>query len=229
VRVRAAVRSVWTCCRKTVSWVLTFNCLLCILLAVGFLVMFYSAHWRLYEPFLLSANLLWAPVLASALNLFPITSFGQVRVRRLGVHHFVYGFVIVAAALVFMSVGLLSLFVVNARGLRVNVGRVFVLVGLTLIVDDFADISERTRVGLLFLESKVYGLRRGVHALQGLLSLVTLGVFMCVLVWLTQNPRGLNLANFVFEGSMLVTGLTGVLSVGKRVWLRIRPLHERLS
>jgi hypothetical protein len=123
-----------------------------------------------------------------------------------------------------MSVGLLSLFVVNARGLRVNVGRVFVLVGLTLIVDDFADISERTRMGLLFLESKVYGLRRVVHALQGLLSLMTLGVFMCVLVWLTQNPRGLNLANFVFEGSMLVTGLTGVLSVGERVWLRIRPL-----
>jgi len=103
------------------------------------------------------------------------------------------------------------------------VGRVFVLVGLTLIVDDFADISGRTRLGLLFLKSKVYGMRRAVHAVQGVLSLVTLGVFLCILVWLTQNPRGLNLANFVFEGSLLVTGLTGVLSVGKKVWLRIRP------
>jgi hypothetical protein len=221
--VRAVVGSVWVYCRKMVSWVLTFNCLLCILLAVGFLVMFYAAHWRLYEPFLLSANLLWAPVLASVLNFFPVASFGQVKVRRLGVHHFVYGFVIVVAAFVLMSVSILSLFVVNIRDVRFNVGRVFVLVGLTLIVDDFADISVWTRLGLRFLRSKVFCLRRGVHAVQGLLSLVTLGVFVCVLVWLVENPRGLNLANFVFEGSMLVSGLTGVLSVGERVWLRIRP------
>ena len=205
--VRGVVRSVWAYCRKTVSWVLIFNCLFCMLLGVGFLVMFYSAHWRLYEPFLLSANLLWVPVFASVLNLFPVASFGQVRVRRLGVHHFIYGFVIVGAALVFMSVSVLSLFVVNARGLTVNVGRVFFLVGLTLVVDDFADISGRTRMGLLFLEGKVYGLRRVVHAVQGLLSLLTLGVFLCVLAWLSQNPRGWNYANFAFEGSMLVTGL----------------------
>lgn len=221
--VRAVAGSAWAYCRKTVSWVLTFNCLLCILLAVGFLLVFYVAHWRLYEPFLWSANLLWAPVLASVLNFFPVASFGHVKVRRLGVHHFVYGFVIVAAAFVFMSVSILSLFVVNMRDLRFNVGRVFVLVGLTLIVDDFADISERTRMGLVFLKSRVYGLRRAVHVVQGLLSLVTLGVFLSIFVWLTQNPRGLNLANIVFEGSLLVTGLTGVVSVGKKVWLRIRP------
>jgi hypothetical protein len=221
--VRAVAGSVWAYCRKIVSWVLIFNCLLCIFLAVGFLVMFYGAHWKLYEPFLLSANLLWAPVLASVLSFFPIASFGQVKVRRLGVHHFVYGFVIVGAASVFMSVSFLSLFVINIRDVRVNVGRVFVLVGLTLIVDDLADISERTRLGLLFLKSKVYGMRRAIHAVQGLLSLATLSVFSCILVWLTQNPRGLNLANIVFEGSMLVTGLTGVGSVGKKVWLRIRP------
>jgi len=221
--VKVVAGSVWAYCRKMVSWVLTFSCLLCILLAVGFLVMFYAAHWRLYEPFLLSANLLWAPVLASVLNFFPIASFGHVKVRRLGVHHFVYGIVIVAAAFVFMSVSLLSLFVINIRDVRFNVGRVFVLVGLTLIVDDFADISDWTRVGLLFLKSKVYGMRRAVHAVQGLLSLATLGVFLCILVWLTQNPRGLNLANIVFESSLLVTGLTGVGSVGRKVWLRIRP------
>jgi uncharacterized membrane protein YqjE len=185
--------------------------------------MFYAAHWRLWQPFVLSANLLWAPILASVLNFFPIASFGQVKVRRLGFHHFVYGFVIVGAAFVFLSVSVLSLFVVNVRDVKFNVERVFMLVGLTLIVDDFSDISERTRMGLLFLESKVYGMRRAVHAVQGLLSLVTLGVFLCILVWLTQNPRGLNLANTVFEGSLLVTGLTGVGSVGKKVWLRIRP------
>jgi len=219
---RAVAGSVWAYCRKTVSWVLTFNCLLSVLLAVGFLVMFYAAHWKLYQPFLLNANLLWVPVLASMLNFFPIASFGHVKVRRLGFHHFVYGFVIVAASFVFMSVSLFNLFVINIRDLRFNVGRVFVLVGLTLIVDDFADISDWTKMGLRFMKSMVYGRRRVVHVVQGLLSLVTFGVFLCIFVWLTQNPRGVNLANVALEGSLLVTSLTGVLSVCKKVWLGIR-------
>ena len=84
--------SLWAYFRKTFSWILIFESLLCILLSVGFLVMFYAAHWRLWQPFVLNANLLWAPILASALNFFPIASFGQVKVRRLGVHHFIYGF-----------------------------------------------------------------------------------------------------------------------------------------
>jgi hypothetical protein len=220
---KALVDGVWAYVRKIMSFVLIFNCLLTILLVVGFLVAYYGAGWKLYEPFLLSNNLLWVPIAASMLTFFPIATFGQVKVRRLGTHHFVYGLVILAASLAYLWMSLFSLFVINSRDLRVNVGRVLMLVGLTLIVDDFADISDGTRSLLRGMKMKMCCNRRMIHAVQTILSCGTLFVFLSILVWLTQTPRGPNLANFTLEGSLLVTGLTGLVAAGKKVWLRISP------
>jgi hypothetical protein len=217
---------VWAYGRKAVSWVLTFNCLLSIMLAVGLLSGFYAAHWRLYQPYLLNANLFWAAILVSIMNFFPTANLGRVKVRRLGFHHFVYGLAILAASvtlIMFMPIPLMNLFKLYVRDVDFNVGRVFILVGLTLIIDDFADVSNMTTRALRFVKSKVYQSRRMIHVLQCFLFCIILYIFLCVTTWLILNPRGVNLPNLVIDGTLLVTSLTAFGSVDKKIWLRITP------
>lgn len=224
--VKMLASSVWAYGKKIVSWVLTFNCLLSILLAIGLLMGFYAAHWKLYQPYLLNANLLWAAILTSIMNFFPTANFGNVKVRRLGFHHFIYGFAILTASvilIILMSVSLLSLFNLNITNVDFNVVRVLFLVGLTLIIDDFADISNITKMGLRFAKSKAYEKRRIIHAVQCLLCCITFFVLLCITVWLIQNPKGLILRNLTVEGSLLVTSLTAFGSVYRKVWLKITP------
>jgi hypothetical protein len=166
---------------------------------------------------------LWAAIPAAIIDLFPIANFGHVKVRRLGLHHFIYGLAIVAGSSVLTSVSVFNVFSLGIRDVKLNVGRNLILVGLTLIVDDFADISDRTRMALRVIESKLYGKRRIIHALQGLLSCITFYIFLCITIWLTQNPRGMNLANLTIASTLLVTSLTGFRSVRKRIWLGIKP------
>jgi uncharacterized membrane protein len=212
--------------KKTLSWLLTFNCLLSIVLAIGLLTGFYAAHWKLYQPYLLNANLLWAAIPASIMNFFPTANFGHVKVPRLKFHHFIYGFAIFAAStsfIMFMSFSLVSLFTVNIPDVNFNVGRVFILVGLTLIIDDFADISNMTARGLRFVKSKAYQERRIFHGVQCLLCCITLFVSLAIAVWLIRNPGGLNLKNLTTDVSLLVTSLTALGSVQKKIWLKIPP------
>jgi len=211
--------SVWSCGKKVLGWVLTFNCLLSIVLAVGFLTGFYAAHWKLYQPYLLNANLLWAAILTPIMNLFPAANFGHVEVPRLRFHHFVYGLVIFVASamfITFMSFSLFSLFTVNIPNVNFNVGRVFILVGLTLIIDVFADISNITMRGLRLMESKIYQRRRIIRAAQCFLCCITFFIFLCITTWLIRNPGGINLKNSTVDGSLLVTSLTAFGSVYKK-------------
>jgi hypothetical protein len=212
--------------KKAFSWVLTFNCLLSILLVIGLLSGFYAAHWKLYPPYLLNANLFWAAILTSIMNFFPTANFGRVKVRRLGFHHFVYGLAILVASvllIMFMSVPLVSLFKLYVRDVEFNVGRVFILVGLTLIIDDFGDVSNMTTRALRFVKSKVYQNRKMIHVVQCFLFCITLYIFLCVTIWLTQNPKGVNLPNLVIDGTLIVTSLTALGSVERKIWLGIKP------
>jgi hypothetical protein len=217
---------VWAYGKKAVSWVLTFNCLLSILLVIGLLSGFYAAHWKLYQPYLLNANLFWAAMLTSIMNFFPTANLGHVKVRRLRFHHFVYGLAILAASIVlimFMSVPIMNLFKLYVRDVEFNVGRLFILLGLTLIIDDFADVSHVTTKALRLAKSKIYENRRMIHALQCSLFCITLYISICVTIWLTQNPRAMNVPNLTIDGTLLVTSLTAFGSVGKKIWLRITP------
>jgi len=122
-----------------------------------------------------------------------------------------------------MSVPLMNVFKPYVRGVEFNAGRMFILVGLTLIIDDFADVSHVTTRALLFLKSKIYQNRKMVHAIQCLLFCITLYISMCIAIWLTQNPGQVNLPNLAIDGTLLVTSLTAFGSVDKKIWLRITP------
>src|SRR5271157_7959 len=218
--------SVRPCGRKVVSLLLIFNCLLGIVLGIGLLTGFYTAHWKIYQPYLFNVNLLWVTILAAIINFFPTANFGHVKVPRFKFHHFVYGFGIFAASttfLMFMSFSLLSLFTVNIPNVNFNVGRVFILIGLTLIIDDFADISNNTTAALRFMRSKTYQKRKIIHSTQWLLSCVTFFVFLIITFWFTQTPGGMNLKNLAMDSSLLITSLTGFGSAYKKIWLKLTP------
>ena len=218
--------SMRACGRKVVSLLLIFNCLLGIVLGIGLLTGFYTAHWKIYQPYLFNVNLLWVAILAAIINFFPTANFGHVKVPRFRFHHFVYGFRIFAVStmfLMFMSFSLLSLFTVNIPNVNFNVGRVFILIGLTLIIDDFADISNITTAALRFMRSKTYQKRRIIHVVQCILCCVTFSIFLCITFWFTQNPGGMNLKNLAMDSSLLITSLTGFGSTYKKIWLKLTP------
>jgi hypothetical protein len=213
--------------RKLFSLVLTFNCLLCIVYAIGLLTGFYEANWKLYPPYLVDGSLIWVLILASIVNIFPAMSVGRVKTGRLGFHHWVYGFVVLVLSVVMLkmytSVPLVSLFTARNTSLATNVGRFFVLGGLTLVLDDFADISERLRSVLTVLKSKAYQARKIIHATQCLTGLLSFYIFVCVSLYIALNPAQTTLGNFILAGTLLGTSITSFGGLKQKIWLNITP------
>jgi len=215
------------CGRKLFSLVLTFNCLLCIAYAIELLAGFYEANWKLFPPYLVDGSLFWAIILASIVNIFPAMSVGRVKTGRLWFHHCVYGFVVLVLSAIMLkmstSVPLVSLFTARNASLATNVGRFFVLGGLTLVLDDFADISEQLRFVLSVLKSKAYQARRIIQATQCLTGLLSFYIFVCVSLYIALNPAQVTLGNFILVGTLLVTSLTSFGGLKRRIWLNITP------
>ncbi len=215
------------CGRKLFSLVLTFNCLLCIVYAIGLLTGLYEANWKLYPPYLVDGSLFWMIILASIVNIFPAISVGRVKMGRLWFHHCVYGFgVLVLSAITLemsTTVPLVSLFTARNTSLAINVGRFFVLGGFTLVLDDFADISERLRSVLSVLKSKAYQARKIIYATQCLTGLLSFYIFVCVSLYIAPNPARATLGNFILAGTLLVTSLTSFGGLKRKIWLNITP------
>lgn len=215
--------------KKFLSLALIFNSLLSMVCAIGILSGYYAAqpHWKLYQPYLIDGSLFWAIILASIINIFPVTTIGHVDTPRLWFHHYVYGFVVLILSVVFLmmftSIPLVTLFTANITDVTINIGRFFILGGLTLVIDDFPDISKRVRFTLSLMKAKVYRRRRLFQVIQGLMAFVSLYFFLCVSVWFTQNPQGVTLANLILFGTLLVTTITAFGILNRKVWLKITP------
>jgi hypothetical protein len=221
------VSSVLVYGKKIYSLALIFNSLLSITWAIGLLVGVYAEDWKLYEPYLIDGALFWAIIPASIMNIFPALRVGRVKTGRLWFHHYVYGFVVMvlsaALLLMFTAVSPIGLFTANTTDVTINAGRFFILGGLTLFLDDFADISEGTRFILNLVEKKAYQRRRMIHAVQWLMGFVSSYLFLCVSIYVTQNPEWGTLANYLLMGTLLVTSLTSFVSANQKTWLSISP------
>jgi hypothetical protein len=118
-----------------------FNSLLSIAYAVGLLTGYYVEGWTLYPPFLIDGAFFWVLIVTSIINIFPSATIGQVKIGRLWFHHYVYGLLVSTLAtfflMIFTSVPLLYLFTITTTNPTVNVGRFFILGGLTLVLEAF--------------------------------------------------------------------------------------------
>jgi hypothetical protein len=216
--------------KKTFSLTLIFNSLITIAAIAGLLYGFYKAYplWKPYAPYLVDGNLLWLGLAAAVVNIFPSAMIGRsLHTGRFLFHHYVYGFLILAVTSVFVvifrSVPLLSLFLVESSSVVVNACRVFFLAGLALFLDDLPDVSGQVETALNWIKTKVYRFRKGLHVLQFITGCFA---FYCCLSILLDSTIGGNsraLQNSFAIVSLLLTSLTSFACVKRKVWLTIRP------
>src|SRR5512135_3371775 len=132
--------------KKLFSLALIFNSLLTIVYAIGLLSAYYVLYpgWKPYYPYILNGQIFWLIIPAALLNIFPVVNIGKVDTGRLWFHHYVYGFLVTALAIAstafFAPSAILMLFTMDSTDLGLNIGRFFILGGLTLLIDDMPDI-----------------------------------------------------------------------------------------
>ncbi len=213
--------------RKLFSIALIFNALVCIVYSMGLLTGFYTANWQLYQPYIFDGNIFWALITASMINIFPAAFIGQVKTGRLWFHHYVYGFLVLILAVgflvIFTSVSLVNLFTDNITDFSVNVGRFFVLGGLALLLDDLADVSRYTAKILCRMKYVAYKGRHIVHVTQAALSVLCLYIALGVGAAVIQNSNWATVSNFIFIGTLIITIITSLWSVKRKVWYHIAP------
>jgi hypothetical protein len=212
--------------RKVFSVALIFNSLLTISCAIGLLHGVYADHWKPYLPYLVDGNLLWLMTAAAVLNIFPAAYTGKVHTGRLWFHHYVYGFIVLLSSsawvTLFTSISLLNLFRLNTANVAVNVGRFFVLGGLTLIIDDLPDTSKTAKRSIVWLKLKAYQARKILHVVQCLMGFTSLYLLLAISLSIMQSPQWVTAANFILIGTLTVTTLTSFGSVKRKIWLRLQ-------
>jgi hypothetical protein len=192
---------------------------------VGLLTGYYVYGWKLYVPYLVNGAFFWVLILASIINVFPSATVGQVRTRRFWVHHYIYGLFVSAFAVAFLiilaPISPFSLFTARTTNITVNVGRLFMLGGLTLILDDLPDVSKKLRRTLCFLKLSVYRGRRLMHVVQYIMTCLLIYLFTAVVLYLAQNPRDTTPSNLILSGTLLITSMTSFVVAKRKMWLQI--------
>jgi uncharacterized membrane protein len=214
--------------KKLFSLSLIFNSLLTIVYAIGLLSTFYTLYpeWKPYPPYIIDASLFWILIPAALINIFPSVNIGKVETGRLWFHHYVYGFIVmgIAAALtaIWFPTSMLSLFTANTTVPGINVGRFFILGGLTLVVDDLPDVSKMLKSGFCFLKAKAHQNGRTFHAIQLIMGFAALYFLLAICIYLPQHPAEITLANVILLGTLLVTTLTSFANATRKSWLNIK-------
>ncbi len=218
--------------RKIFSVSLIFNALLTIVCILGLLRGFYVDNWKPYAPFLVSGNFLWAIVALAVINIFPAAYIGKVHTGRLWFHHYFYGlivlFISIAWVVLFTSVSLGNLFLVNTANIGVNIGRFLFLSGFALVLDDLPDVHRVSMHSLRWLKSKACEARRVIHATQITLTLLNIYVLAAIVLSVSKNPNWVTPANFILIGSTFVSILASFLTLKLKTWLRLQLDDEVL-
>lgn len=217
------VRSVRKYGKKFFSLAITFNALLTLVYAVEIL----AGVWNLKTPYVPDNAFFWLLIPAIVINIFPAITIGQIKSGRLWFHHYVYGFLVLAISLTLLMINThvspIDLFTKFQPSASVNVGRFFIVGGLTLILDDLPDVSKRLSRALSFVKSKAYQRRRIIHAIQCLMGFVSLYFSLAIGVFIIQKPEEINVANLFLVSTLFITSLTSFGIVKRKIWLNITP------
>ncbi len=215
--------------KKIFSLALIFNALITLGVVSGLIFGFYKAYpyWRPFYPYLLDGNLLWFAIAAAAINIFPAACIGRaLHTGRFLFPPYVYGFLVLLFASLFVvfftPIPFFYLFLQNSADIAVNAGRFFVLAGLTLLLDDLPDVSERVESSLNWVKSKACEAKRILHVLQLVTGLASLYILASVLIVTALDPDRLFYNSFLI-GALIVTTITSLACVKKKAWLKITP------
>jgi hypothetical protein len=219
---------VWVITKKIFSVSLVFNALLTIGCISGILAGFYWYYydWHPFSPYLISGNLFWVAIAAAIINIFPSAGLGRsLHTGRFLFHHYFYGFMVLVCSIVyvvfFTPISLLTIFLVNDTSVQVNVGRFFILGGLTLVLDDLPDVHTKLDSVLNWLKFKVGQGARFVSAVQLAAGAVSLYVFAAVTLSVYTTPEYVTVANLMLIGTLFITSTTSFIFVRRHVWQSI--------
>jgi len=122
----------------------------------------------------------------------------------------------------FTPISLLTIFLVNDTSVQVNVGRFFILGGLTLVLDDLPDVHTKLDLGLNWLKNKVGQGARFVSVFQLMAGIVSLYVFAAVTLSVYNTPAYVTVANLLLIGTLFITSITSFVFVRRQVWQRLQ-------
>ena len=213
--------------KKVFSLSLIFNSLLTVVFALGLLASYYTIFpeegWTPFFPYIFDGQLFWILIPATLLNIFPCVHIGKVHTGRLWFHHYFYGFLVIIAAIVAAALllpsGLQSLFIIYTTDAGVNAGRFLIVGGITLVLDDLADVSEKMLSGLRFIKTRAQRNGRTLHHLQLIMGFVALYFLLAISIYLTQNTLQITLANSILLASLAITTITSFANFKRKIWL----------
>jgi hypothetical protein len=218
----------WVITKKIFSVSLVFNALLTIGCISGILAGFYWYYhnWHPFSPYLISGNLFWLAIAAAIINIFPSAGLGRsLHTGRFLFHHYFYGFMVLVCAVFyivfFTPISLLTIFLVNDTSFQVNVGRFFLLGGLTLVLDDLPDVHTKLDSGLNWLKNKAGQGARFVAAVQLVMGAVSLYVFATVTLSVYTTHEYVTVANLLLISTLFITSVTSFIFVRRQVWQKI--------
>ena len=219
----------WVICKKIFSVSLVFNALVSIGCAAGILSGFYWRYqnWHPFAPYLVSALFFWVLIVAAMINIFPSAGIGRsLHTGRLFFHHYFYGFLVLIFStiyiIIFTPVSLFSIFFVNSTSVEVNVGRVFLLGGSALVLDDLPDVHGKIESSLNWLKAKAGQGGKIISAVHIVTGAVTFYVFVAISLAMVYDPTYVTLANLIVLVSAFITGVTSFIFVKRSVWLKIK-------
>jgi hypothetical protein len=121
----------------------------------------------------------------------------------------------------FTPISLLTIFLVNDTSFQVNVGRFFLLGGLTLVLDDLPDVHTKLDSGLNWLKNKAGQGARFVAAVQLVMGAVSLYVFATVTLSVYTTHEYVTVANLLLISTLFITSVTSFIFVRRQVWQKI--------
>ena len=218
----------WIICKKIFSVSLVFNALVSIGCAAGILSGFYWRYqnWHPFSPYLVSAAVFWVLIVAAMINIFPSAGLGRsLHTGRLFFHHYFYGFLVLIFSSIyivfFTPVSLPNIFFVNSTRLDVNTGRVFLLGGLALVLDDLPDVHGRVESFLNWLKAKAGQGGKLVSVVHIITGAITFYIFVAMTLAMVYDSTSFTIANLIVLVSAFITGVTSFIFVKRSVWLKL--------
>ena len=218
----------WVICKKIFSVSLVFNALVSIGCAAGILSGFYWRYqnWHPFAPYLVSALFFWVLIIAAMINIFPSAGLGRsLHTGRLFFHHYFYGFLVLIFSSIyiifFTPVYLPNIFFINNTSLDINAGRVFLLGGLALVLDDLPDVHGRIDSFLNWLKTKAGQGGKLVSVVHIITGAITFYIFVAMTLTMVYDPTSVTLANLIVLISAFITGVTSFIFVKRSVWLKL--------
>lgn len=213
--------------RKLVSLTLIFNSVASLFSSIGVLCGIYvgASFIFIYSPRSLESLPLFFVAATSILNIAPAKTLGKVNLRRIIFHHYVYGLLSIAA---YFALSILHLLLADTFSLSryQAYASLFLYLGLTLTIDDLADISPRIAHLLNIIGDrarKAGWLIQRVHLLSSLISAyAAIHVLICSLksgFLLIESPL-LGFLHTLLIANLLITAMYGLRICGEKVWLK---------